>query len=160
MQLHLPLVSDRVLAVIDMQVLFWASQKAQVLNAVKGQLRHAMRNGWAIMFVEWYGHGLTDVRLTNVVGNYERQARVTKEQDSGALELLAECDARGWPTDFYRLVGVNTHACVYATACQLKDNRAFVEVYGPGCNDCNFGYGPQSMSRFNIPGVRVMGKAA
>lgn len=146
-QLHLPRIGDRVLVVIDMQVAFWSSQKAQVLRSCTTQIDRAKANGWAILFLEYYGYGSTDERLRRRVGNYNRFTRMVKRSDDGSLETLAACQQLDWPTDYFRCVGVNTLACVSATVRGLLNQRAKVEVWGPACNDHNFGYGPSVTSR-------------
>jgi len=139
-QKHLPLISDRVLCVIDMQIVFTASQHKKTLLSASRQIRHAMQNGWAIVFVEFYGHGKTDYRLVCLTEKYARTSFVTKHNDDGSAEIMAHCHVNNLPNDYFRVCGVNTAACVRSTVRGLQ-KKATVEVYGPACNDGNHGYG-------------------
>jgi len=147
-----------ILLVVDMQSRFGASNHDWLLEAVERELLAAREAGWGIMFLEYTrtrGQGgvrLTDrthARLTRVVADYEDAITVHKEDDDGSAEALHA--ARSWYGQYghrwiphkqggWRVVGVNTEACVAGTVNGLTEHLsehgsdAAVTVVGGACN--------------------------
>jgi len=123
----------RVLVIIDMQTGkggFGPARCEVTQFEIVKQINLARKKGWEIVVVEmcWCGPTTEFIRSALVGYYYET---VTKVIDSGGAEVL-EVNSNG---DIYRLVGVNTYACVMRTGIDLANAGKSVEIWFPACND-------------------------
>lgn len=126
------------LVVIDMQPYFSTSQKGSILAACKKEIRLAMQNKAAIVFVEYANYGLTDDRLTNLTKNYNRKVTVIKQNNGGGVGVKRAIVKNKFPKRNIRVSGVNINYCVYDTVSQLVGalKSAKIKVLSKACN-CN-----------------------
>jgi hypothetical protein len=160
MQKILPF-ADRTLVVIDMQERFDAPKQIGLQSAVKAQIRLAMQNGWAIVFLECRGYGKTLDMFTALAADYQRKCTVIKDDDDGGNEVLGWANARNWPIDYFRVVGCNTLYCVRSTIMTLTNQRATIELWGPGVGgEERHGNNRNNVLSLQRPNIHVLGIAA
>lgn len=139
-----------ILLVVDMQPRFGSSAHDWMLKNVADEIRAARSAGWGIMFLEYSrqcGHGgvslseRTHGRLTRLVARYRHAITVHKEQGDGSYNVLHAAD--DWYGDGakhidggFRVVGVNTGACIAMTVNGISKARPATEitVVGGACN--------------------------
>lgn len=115
------------LVVIDMQE--WFSAWSRCLPAVLRAIDKAMLRRERIAVVEYEGsdHGETLPCIRRLVEGYPLLTWVSKDSDGGgsAMQEMGLVRPSRWR---YRLVGVNTCACVMQTAMDLIEMGCEVEV--------------------------------
>ena len=137
----------KTLIVVDMQPDFEASQEPKVLSAVRKEIDLAIKNSWAIIFLE-YGryhgkHQSTDKRLLSLVKRYDKVFTGIKWVNNGSDVVKKLCSERAdTPNkipEHFRVCGVNTAYCVLETVLGLKGDfpAAKIEVVRKACNDWN-----------------------
>lgn len=109
---------DTTLVVVDMQPSFIASQR--VLEEVMQEIDLALRNDWAIVILEYYNQGPTYDCILAKAKQSRRFALETKFKDGGGREVLNACRKLDFPTDRFRVCGVNTLACVSRTVQEIS----------------------------------------
>ncbi len=128
--------SSYTLVVVDMQPKFRTS--APVLEEVAWQVRLAKAAFCPVVFLQYKHFGPTSRRLFDLLENTpELYAVYRKGTNDGSAAVVHACQRRGFGTARFRLVGVNTHACVKSTALGLSQRFAgsIVEVATQACND-------------------------
>lgn len=130
--------SDYTLIIIDMQKPFRASQNESVQANVKKAIFKAIKDGAAIMFVEYKGYVKTMPSLTRILSNakYHRKYTVTKPWDDGSDQIVDALDKNDFPKKKLRICGVNTAYCVYQTVLGLVHNHSMtknIEVIRDAC---------------------------
>ncbi len=127
-----------VLVIIDMQPRFPPSQDPATIAANLQLLHHAMRNGWFIIVVEFYGHGQTDQRILNALAIYRRFRLVPKFSDNGSEQIREVCSSHKLRNPSFIVGGVNTHKCIRATvtgmAIAMPDSRIVVVQNACNCD--------------------------
>lgn len=142
------------LLVIDMQPHFKASQRRWLIKNVSDEIRDAMKVRDRIVFLEYTSipgkpgvmvKNTTDRRLIKILGDYDNALVVHKQQDDGSVEvakLIESLDGNhpGAIREKFRVVGVNTGACVASTVNGMAERmpKAKIVVVGKACNE---GYG-------------------
>jgi nicotinamidase-related amidase len=121
------------LVVVDMQAAFPAAKDDIVIEEVIGQIEFTIANNLPIMFLEYIDLGSTIACVRRAAVHYKHKRYVQKLFDDGSREVMWVVASKNWPLRF-RVCGVNTNACVRATALGLADYGRVV-VYLPGCND-------------------------
>jgi len=125
-----------VLVIIDMQPRFPPSQDPATIAANLQLLHHAMKKGWFIIVVEFYGHGQTDQRILNALAIYSRFTLVPKFSDNGSEQIREVCLSHKLRKPNFVVGGVNTHKCIKATvngmAFEMPDSQ--IVVVQDACN--------------------------
>ena len=123
------------LVVIDMQTTFRASFKPSVVVGVTTEIIKAKEKLLPIVVVEYKNCHPTHKALLDLLKNYPHKARITKSGDDGSSEVIRTLRRRGFNQDYIRVCGVNTDACVWATAEGLlkKLRYAQIEVVKSAC---------------------------
>jgi nicotinamidase-related amidase len=130
------------LLVVDMQKGFVASQDPITLNCVMQLIKQAMHDNAAIIFIELDPdlNGPTDLRLTNLVEGYPysvvEEKCVDKFGNDGSGDAADACGQFGFPTNHFKVCGVNTNICVSYTVIGLATlfPPAVIEVIQEACN--------------------------
>jgi len=126
-----------VLVVVDMMLEFKASRDPELQQAVAAEIRRAMAQGEAIIFVEYAGgNSKTYNDLMDIVRDYHLFCVVEKHTDGGANEVFEACMDNGyWPENF-RFAGVNADGCVFATVKGLlaKLRNCHIDVVRDACH--------------------------
>ena len=107
------------LVVVDMQPVFEASRKPDVIAGVAQQILTAVQNNWAIVFLEYRGSGRTHQGLLKLAQGYNRKLKVSKLRDDGSSEVIRALRRRNFLAENFVVCGVNTDACVFDTAYGL-----------------------------------------
>jgi len=141
----------KILVIIDMQPKFEASKDEKTQAAVVTQIKLAKRHNWPIVVVEfaadqcrqqfegWEKGPLlrespTHFVILKEVEKYPRFLLVLKDADDGSAKIISARNKQSWRAiRTFRVMGVNTGACVKKTAAGLAVKYS-VEVYAPGCN--------------------------
>jgi hypothetical protein len=124
------------LAIIDMQHTFPASRIKRIRNNVAKEIRMAMKESAAIVFVEYLGCTPTYPELVSLTDKYESVQFVGKLQDDGSDEVFDCLKEFKYPTKHIRVCGVNTDQCVYGTVVGLAQRlpSSTLEVVSRSCN--------------------------
>lgn len=139
------------LVVVDMQPKFRTSRP--VLEEVAWQVRLAKAAFCPVVFLQYKHFGPTCARLFDLVeSNPALYAVYRKGTNDGSAAVHHACQSRGFATNRFRLVGVNTHACVKSTALGLSQRFAnsIVEVATQACNDWRGNHWDRFPTRPNI----------
>lgn len=122
------------LVVVDMQPVFEASRKPDVVVGVTKQILTAMQNNWPIIFLEFKGSGQTHPGLLKLTKGYRRKARISKTADDGSKEVIQTIRRREFSDENLVVCGVNIDACVWDTVHGLlKKLPARVSVVKEAC---------------------------
>lgn len=126
---------NKVLAVIDMQPHFKASQNIRTILSCQEEIRWAISQKWYIFMVEWIYEGRSDSRLTDLTDPYELTSTIKKDRDDGSDVIMAHVRRLGIINSKFRVCGVNTDACVLATVHGLAHHPRGrpVEVVSAAC---------------------------
>lgn len=131
------------LVIIDMQAQFRASEDKRTINNCKKQIRTAIKDRAAIIFVEFNGFGPTLPELTKLTEKYNRSFHITKSYDDGSRQLKNFLLTHRVSKKNLKFCGVNTNACVlstvYGTHLKLRDSNLTVIA-----DACNSTYGHKS----------------
>jgi hypothetical protein len=110
--------ANTTLIVVDMQTGEQAANNEQLLQAVERQLVLARKMGWAVLFLstEPWRRGNVYPRLLKIVDGYAPRCFTrVKAFDNGSGETMDACFDFNYPTDMFRVCGVNTDLCVRST---------------------------------------------
>jgi len=125
------------LVVVDMQGCFDAANNPNVVIGVTQEIMLAKQQNSPIVLLEYEGCGKSHEGFSNLLRNYPWKTRVKKTDDDGSAEVIKALRRRGFSNDKLRLCGVNTDACVYATAegllKKLSDSQIEVVKNACGC---------------------------
>jgi hypothetical protein len=136
---------DTTLVVVDMQQVFLSSFKDSTIplvEAVIGQIKHAMKMGWGIVLLEakpWrLGETIAPIMevLDGKNGKYPRFVRRSKQTPSGAKELIEACYENGFGMGLFRVAGVYLEACVVDTAVEIieREPASLVRLMEESCS--------------------------
>lgn len=91
-------------------------------------MRHAKKNNWTIILVEFAGYGDTDEAINKEIGNYPHVATVTKHDADGGKDIIKYIqDNPQWSLNLV-ICGIYGDCCVSDTVYGLFDNSDIVEV--------------------------------
>src|SRR5574339_388350 len=142
------------LVVVDMQSSFEAANSRRVRENCKREIKRAMDNGAAIIFVEYVGQGPTIPSLVKPTDDYPRTFITRKDDDDGSREVAKVIRDNNLPGKRIKVCGVNTDCCVLETVSGLVNRlrSANFEVMADACNsDYNHLTGLNDMA--NMSGV-------
>jgi nicotinamidase-related amidase len=126
------------LAIIDMQPYFTAGLKRRAHDNCAIQIKKAIKDRAAIIFVEYRGYGNTSRSLKSLIrkASYDRQYKVTKTTDNGGKEIAALIKKERLAASRIKVCGVNTDACVHASVLGLRKHLAAskIEVIAAACD--------------------------
>lgn len=120
------------LVIVDVQTMFPAAAKRKVRRAIIQEIEAAKAAQCPVIVVEFEASGVTYKNIRDALSDYPRKARVLKDKDDGSEEVHAVLPKLSLNRKV-RLCGVNTDACVLATAQGLKRKRYTIEVVVPAC---------------------------
>lgn len=128
--------ADNVLLIIDMQPKFASSNEPALLSFIEHLILQAIEEEAVVICLE-YGYGSrTNTQLTRHLKGYARYFWREKNADDGASEVSTLCAKKVLSPIAFKVVGVNTHACVSRTTESLA--KAFpssqITVMKNGCN--------------------------
>lgn len=124
------------LVIVDMQAEFLGVCKTAFLTHVLAQIALARSRGWSIVLLEvkpWrIGESIPEIQEALRGARFKR---VSKQQTSGSREVLDCCFEEGFNSEFFRVVGVYTDACVAATAegLAVENEHCQVRVMKEAC---------------------------
>jgi hypothetical protein len=132
-----------VLIIVDMQWHFLRTipRRARKLAvaAIVREIEAARAINAPIVILEFADCGDTINKIRRALAGYELRCTMQKSAESGVREVMETCRQCQFPMTMFRLVGVNTDACVYQTAAELG-MRASVEVVVDACLTDSIGY--------------------
>lgn len=134
------------LVVVDMQDAFSASRESSVLKACQREIMAAIRQKYAIIFLEFEHSGSTHSELTDLVKNYDKAYFKTKPDNDGSYEVNEVVKQRNLCHNV-RVVGVNTSYCVYDTVEGLRNYPGKITVVADACNCTYHSFGLQKIGR-------------
>ncbi|MBX9573894.1 MAG: cysteine hydrolase [Candidatus Obscuribacterales bacterium] len=114
--------ADTTLIVVDMLTGEQAANSELLLQAVERQITRARKMGWAVLFLstEPWRRGNVYPRLLKLVDGYAPRCFTrVKAFDNGCVEVMEACFDFNYPTDMFRVCGVNTDLCVRSTVAGL-----------------------------------------
>lgn len=131
--------------VVDVQSGFEATKPAWLKLAVLREILLARVLGNPIVMLEFFAISppktfgntydeLVCAAAANNSGNFTMRAKALED---GSERVQDACLKMGFPTNRFRICGVNTHACVRATVEGLSRTfpGCFIEVVTDACND-------------------------
>jgi len=126
-----------ILVVVDMQPDFSASKDRTTVSNISRQIARARSFNQPIILVEYGGFGETIPKIKQLLDDYGNMLYVLeKSSDDGSYEIEM-CLIDAWiETEKFLVCGVNTEACVRATAEGLSKrfSDSKVMVLGSACN--------------------------
>ncbi len=142
------------LVIVDMQPGFSASNDERTILAVLDEIRRAIKHGAAIIVIESdrKKYGSTHAVLLELLASYDSdrwsiETKFWRHNDqysphSGALQVDEACEVFGFPTERFRVCGVNTDICVFFTAMELAKQYALskLEIVMRACNVPDLGF--------------------
>jgi hypothetical protein len=131
------------LVIVDMQVHFEASHDTRTIENCVKLVKKAIQKKAPIIVLEYAGYGDTLYPILDAIGDYPYRAIMEKWYDNGGPEVLQGLESLGFQVnDFdFRLCGVNSAACVMATATYLAQNfsgKAY--IHSKACNQPSYWY--------------------
>jgi nicotinamidase-related amidase len=134
---------NKTLVIVDMQLDMSASRAPWLLASVHALIDRARKENIAIVMLEYLSreplrfYGETYPELVCAARGHSHFAMRAKADADGSEAVAAACQSLGLESQDFIVCGVNTHACVQATALGLL--RLFpacaVEVAASACND-------------------------
>lgn len=123
------------LVIVDMQNEFRAANGKTIIANCKREIKRAMKDNAAIIFLEYYGNGPTKSVLSNLVDGYEWTWTETKDEDDGSLEVAVLIRKYDLDKKLIKVCGVNTDCCVKATVSGLTARflNSSIEVIADAC---------------------------
>ena len=135
----------RTLVVVDVQTEFEATWPQWLKSGVMREVEEARFRGDAIIMLEFFsvnppktfGPTYPDLVAVAAAGNQAGFTMRAKALEDGSERVLDACTKMGFPTNLFRICGVNTHACILATVVGLARTfpACLIEVATYACND-------------------------
>lgn len=127
------------LIIVDMQEHFLnkLSNTNKVISNCQYEIKRAIDNSCAIIFVEYYGYKSTDYHLTNLVKDYNKTYTVKKSHNHGQHVIVDLLKKNPDIPKSFRFCGLNTEFCVYETVfgfLYLTKDENRVELVAPACD--------------------------
>lgn len=141
----------RTLVIIDMQSGFHTANAHRTISNVIKQVKRAKKFKENILVVEYLPHvnyEATRPEIMRSIGSYPH-IKVYKYRDDGSQPILEACKYHSYPTDIFRVCGVNTNACILDTLKGLfrRNKTSKLEVVPAACNGH---YGNDIFDKFTI----------
>jgi len=121
-------MADKTLVIIDMQDFFDRIPKDHLIQNMCDLIRHARRQRWGIMLVEFDRYGPTTQRLMDALGEYDHVAIVKKNCDDGGEEVIQCLDSNPQWSRHCLVCGIYGDACVRETVCGMYNADPLVEI--------------------------------
>lgn len=124
------------LLIVDMQKYFNAACDPLTISNCQEEIKKAIKNRAAIIFLEYAGCGKTAPELLNLIQKYDRVYVKTKKDDDGSFEAMSIINNYRLAKSTIRVCGVNTDCCVLSTVVGLHAllPNAKIEVIEKACN--------------------------
>ena len=126
----------------------------KLVREVKLQIRLARKLGWSVIVLTFAGYG--DIH-PQVMDELERAGEgswygLSKNQRSGAAELLGQCREKSISTNRLRVIGAYTNQCVQATVGDLvsQSPESQIEIVTRACWPNEFGYWTRFINTKNV----------
>lgn len=126
------------LIIIDLQRDFRKSITRRLIKNTQLLIDKAKNDNANIVVVEYNRAGNTIPDIIERIGCYDKFHTITKNNDSGAREILSYFKSYGLK-DRSIICGVNTYACVYATVADLA-GKLPIDICWDACYDSNHFY--------------------
>lgn len=131
----------RTLVIIDMQHGFYTANAKRTIDNVIKQVKLARLTNEYIIIVEYLPHmqfETTRPEIMKAIGDHA-YIKVYKYMDDGSKSILDACKLHDYPTDLFRICGVNTGACVRDTIIGLSEQnqKSKIEIVPAACNGHN-----------------------
>ncbi len=128
----------KTLVIIDMQYGFNNANAQRTINNVIKQINLAKKENNYIIIVEYLPHinyKATRPEIMMAIGDHAH-IKVYKYLDDGSQPILDACKLHKYPTDLFRICGVNTNACVKQTIKGLfkRNSISKLEIVPAACN--------------------------
>jgi nicotinamidase-related amidase len=149
---EMPLALKQTLVVVDMQPLLPAANHLWLRQAILGLIEKAKAQNMAIVMLEYLSetplcyYGETYEELVAAARGAQHFAMRAKADLDGSARVAVALQSMDLVSRHFVVCGINTHACVEATAVGLTKlfPDAIVEVAADACND----YRGNDWSRF------------
>lgn len=124
------------LVVVDMQPDFHAANGERVSKNCLREVEEAVNMGAHIIFLEYTYHAPTLPSLMKAVDGYEYHVVKSKGSDDGSAKVQEAVYEKDFMVGRFRVIGVNTDYCVFATTRGLRKRfpNSFVEVVEDACD--------------------------
>lgn len=121
------------LVVVDMQPDFESSYK--VVDNVAFYVKQAVKDGAAIIFLEYRAHGETLHDVAKYTYGYDRVYHASKNRDDGSYRVEELVSAYNLPEKFF-VCGVNYSACVKSTVEGMIEDYGWkdISIFEDACN--------------------------
>lgn len=117
-----------IFCVIDVQYPFVQAEDARIIEEIANAVVAAKERGDTIFLVEdRHGHS-TDERITNVLRDYARVYRLSKNQWDGSLQIAMKLSDMGIEATKFTACGAFGEQCVLATLSGLRDRYPAVAL--------------------------------
>jgi len=119
-----------------MQPSFYHANSSILLKNISWEIKRAIQDKSAIVFVEYKSAGSTLYDLKKLVNNYPMWDLAIKNTDCGAIEVLDTIEKAGYNKRRLRICGVNIECCVKDTIIKLAKllPETKIEVIREACN--------------------------
>lgn len=108
------------LVIIDMQTGFVLSDNRTLVSNCRREIKNAIKNEWAIIFVEYKGLGRTIGELRSLTKKYPWVTTVVKNSDDGGIDILDTIFEKGYSNCRIRICGIYAELCVKSTVISLR----------------------------------------
>jgi hypothetical protein len=129
------------LVVVDMQTNFISQlvSPQKTIFAVQLEIARARDLGQPILVVSFRGCGPVDERIMDALAGYGCWHRVRKSFEDGGSTVSDASMFWRCGSECFRLVGINSDACVYETAVSLSNSypQSRIEVLVEACDTAN-----------------------
>lgn len=130
------------LTIIDLQPFFLTGLDKAVRDNCIVQIKRAIKDRAAIIFVEYNGYGPTHQDLKDVIRKaaYDRLYVVYKSTDNGGKEISQLIKKRHLAASRIKVCGVNTDACVHSSVLGLRKHLSAskIEVIADACASATY----------------------
>ena len=148
----------KALIIIDMQPYYdHNGAVSKIIDNCRREINKAIQENIKIVFVEWEGVGSTDIRLRELVDNYQNVSIVQKDDDNGSQPII---NMIGSSYNLIKVCGVNTDCCVIATVKGLLGlcYNLNIEVIGDAVNSCWYNDHLTALMKMKtLPRTKVIG---
>lgn len=117
------------LVCVDVQPLYTAARRKNVLENCRRLFLQAVKDNAAIIIVEYDGAGSTNKNLLSIANGYGNSHTVIKEDDDGSREVYDVLVDNKLPKNLLKVCGVNTDMCVHATVKGLSKRLPASEIH-------------------------------